>query len=429
MKKKILHYIAYAALSAGIIAAVLWGKAQTVRAAEMRALSDEYIGCYVNSCTLSSEELKDSVNAMRVSLEKLRVTDSVPAQVLALEDIVRESARASVLYSRIPQPYADGMGLAAFITRVGDCARSMSRRLLTGGELDKTDREQLSKMLERLQTSAESLELPTGTEEYDYYEKSADEPSEPEYPELIYDGPFSESNEKAEPKGLSGEEGSVEEALLTARSAAGVSLEYAGETGGRIPTYDFSADGVDISVSKKGLYVLYYMAKPSGDRSGLPEEGEYETFVSAGKAFLDSLGYYKMVPTYAQYHDGTALISFAYEEDGVIIYNDLVKVWLDRETGKPVGLDANNYLFSHTVRELPAPRLTEEEAAVCVSKSLSVTQIKLALIPTSPQREVLCYEFRGTCGEDEYIVYINAGNGNEEQVFKIISDEYGQMTV
>ena len=420
---------------AALVSAV-WGRAQAARAERLSELADEYIGCYVNTCARSGEELSDSVSAMSVSLEKLRVTGSAAARVLALEDIVRESAEAEKLLSRLPQSQIQNMGLAAFLTRIGDYARSVSKRLLSGGSFDERDAEQLDSMIsavgelnERLGGMVMNGEMPVGTEEFDYYDVSADEPSEPEYPTLIYDGPFSESTEKAEPLGLYGEDGSAEDAQRLAESIAGVPLTFDGKAEGRIPTYDCSAEGVDISITVRGLHLKYYMAAPSSDASGVPDDGEYEKYVSAGKDFLSSLGFDGMEPTYAQFCDGTALISFAWSLDGTIVYNDLVKVWIDRETLKPVGADAQNWLFSHREREIPAPTLSESEARERVSENLSVENIRLALIPTSPMAEALCYEFRGKCAECEFIVYINAETGFEEQIFKIVSDENGKSAV
>ena len=138
---------------------------------------------------------------------------------------------------------------------------------------------------------------------------------------------------------------------------------------------------------------------------------------------------YNSASTYAQYYGGCALINFAATQGDVILYSDLVKIWVDRETCGVIGVDARNYLFSHTERTLNAPSIPMEEAEGMLSENLTVKDRALAFIPITPQTERLCYEFKGTCGEEEYIVYINAETGEEEQIFRIINTEDGQLVM
>ena len=69
-----------------------------------------------------------------------------------------------------------------------------------------------------------------------------------------------------------------------------------------------------------------------------------------------------MKATYAQYYSGAAVINFAATKDEIILYNDLVKVWVDVDTKEIIGADARNYLFSHCERELAEPAISPEEA-------------------------------------------------------------------
>ncbi|MBR5009118.1 MAG: germination protein YpeB, partial [Clostridia bacterium] len=132
---------------------------------------------------------------------------------------------------------------------------------------------------------------------------------------------------------------------------------------------------------------------------------------------------------YAQYYQGVAVLNFAPRQAGVILYSDLVKVYLDRETEEVMGLDARNYRLNHRTRDLPKPRIPEKQAADYVSDSLQVEQTSLALIPLTQQTEVLCYEFKATKDETFYIVYINALSGEEEQIFEVINSEEGDLVV
>jgi len=47
----------------------------------------------------------------------------------------------------------------------------------------------------------------------------------------------------------------------------------------------------------------------------------------------------------------------------------------------------------------------------------------------TPETEKLCYEFKGEYEGLSYIVYINAETLYEEQIFKIIDSENGQLVI
>ena len=113
----------------------------------------------------------------------------------------------------------------------------------------------------------------------------------------------------------------------------------------------------------------------------------------------------------------------------MILYSDLVKVYLDRETGEVMGLDARNYRLNHRTRDRPRPKLTEGEAEAYVSGELQVEHRDLALIPLTQQTEVLCYEFKATRDGTFYIVYVNALTGEEEQIFQVINSAEGDLVV
>lgn len=438
--KRLIDYSIPVLASFAAIAAAVWGRGQRARADEYARIADEYVSVCINSCARCGQELEETVRAMGVSLEKLSVTASVGGRVLALEDVVRESAEAQALISRLPQSQPGSAELNAFLTRAGDYARSLSKRLLAGEEPGERDKKQLAQILDscvkltdRLSADIADGALPNGTEDLDYYggpEAGAEEPSEPEYPELIYDGPFAEAVENAEPKWAVGEEAAPGEAQARAEELLGAPAELTGKTEGRLPTYDLTSGGAELALTVRGLKLLWFMRAPAGNASGLPDDAEREAIFGAARSFLDRAGYEDMEPSFAQYHDGTALVTFVWVMDGVRVYNDLVKVWIDRETHEPCGLDARNYVYSHCERERQEPAITAEEARRSVSQSLvSTAEPCLALIPITPQREALCYEFTGECGGSEYYVYVNAQTGREEQIFKILRDENGEKAV
>ena len=123
------------------------------------------------------------------------------------------------------------------------------------------------------------------------------------------------------------------------------------------------------------------------------------------------------------------MINCAATQGDVILYSDLIKVWVDRQTLEVVGMDARNYLFSHVDRRLQAPAISAHEAEARVSPQLEIQSKALALIPLTPETERLCYEFKCTLGGDSYILYIDAQDGSEAQVFRIIDSEDGTLVI
>ena len=145
--------------------------------------------------------------------------------------------------------------------------------------------------------------------------------------------------------------------------------------------------------------------------------------------FLQRNGFYSMQNSYYEKSAGIATINFAYVQDNVTCYSDLIKVRVALDNGDILGIESNGYLMNHTQRELPSPKLTMEDAHSKISTGLEVSGTKLALIPKDSMREVLCYEFKGVFNGKNFIVYVNADNGREEEIFLLIESEEGILTI
>ncbi len=426
-------------------------------------------------------ELSDNVNDIQTALKKLQVTASSSRHVLLLSDVWRLSGAAVANMGSVPNSHVDTAELNSFLIRAGDYAHVLTQRILSGSVLSQEDYDQLDSLYEasvkignEIAQRISSDDFPIQTLDAEGYytavgqggqdqgnqqtgqqtasageqggeggqsaegaggQAAEDEDSISDYPTLIYDGPFSESNETAEPRGLSQGEVDEEAAKQAALSyLGGGELTGTGIEEGIIPVYGFyGTDGtgraVEITVSRQGGAVLWMMAETPAGADGVPEEDTVTRMREAAKAYLDQRGYPGMEATYAQFYDGVGVFNFAATKDDVILYNDLVKVYVERATFTVCGVDANNFLMMHTLRTLPQPALTQEEAAQRVSDSLEVASVRLALVPKTAATEVLCYEFKGTCRGTEFIVYINALSGAEEDIFEIINSEDGQLVV
>ena len=383
--------------------------------------------------------LSNDLNDLNVALSKLEAA-STPARLSkSFSDIRRLSADAVRALSLLPVSHANDAGLMQFLTRTGDYVETLMDRVLDGRMPTEEELNSLSDLRACCAELSESYdgdcragEFPAPGEDGFYGEK--DEENITNYPSLLYDGPFSESSEEAEPLGLPEE--TIDETEAKNRAAAlfpDRTLSFDGRTEGMIVSFDFSANDekgeLCVSITERGGLLLYFMGTPAGNKNDPPSDEESERLHTAASRYLEEQGFGRMEPSYAQYYAGTVVLNYAAVQSGVILYADLVKVYVDRDTQAVIGLDAVNYRFHHRERDFSDPILTEADALSSVSDALTVEKVSLALIPKSNTREVLCYECKCTKGETFFIVYINAQSGAEEEIFEVINSDEGDLVV
>lgn len=452
--KTLFFYILPAILASALISAAIWGGRQKAIAenfkAEAAKLKADEAGMFEEAFT----ELVSSVYNMHINLSKLFVAETPAAIADTLNEIQRESGLCAGLMGHIPQSHIDAAELNAFLIRIGDYAGCLSNTVMRSRPLCDGDLKQLADVYEasekiyaelayRLENNEFPKENITNAEFYFSNEEnkpdsgSAGAEEIKKFPTLIYDGPFSESAEKSEPRGAAGKRLDGAEALLKARkyiSDENAELTLASVSNGKIPSYDFEGkltggNAVDIGVSAQGGYLIFMQTAASGEIEGLPSEDEKYELAQKGKDRLAAIGYTDMKPVSYQYYSGSALISYAASQNGIVIYNDLIKVWIDRANGKITGIDARDYLFSHIKREFPKKILDIKEVRRLLSPKLSVKDTQLALIPLTPLTEKLCYEFSCSYGGAEYAVYLDAVTGEEIKILRIIKDEKGEYAI
>ena len=488
--KTTLNVVAALLVVAALVALIFTTRAQADEIEKARTRLND-------TCSKSLEDLVTITNELKNALGKVQVVNSQKQYTMLLSQIWRSAGEAVNALGNLPSNFAHVSEANAFLVQTGDYAHTLLDKCATGQLPTEQDRAQLtalyqacSQLYDKLeQANRQGVDFAGLIESNDYY---ADEGSswlqlgsktpadagegstdagntsdaqggtesgtgqdntvpEKMYPTLIYDGPFSDSTEKAQPKGLGSGEVDENAANWKAREflgdLLGGNLTYVGRAEGRIPVHVFSGttkDGrvIDIEITVTGGQCrLMRISKPS-EQGSTPvgeEQAEVDTpkpdeetghkLAQIGKDFLKAKGYESMESTYAQYYGGTAVINYAFVQDGVLVYPDLIKVWVEVNTGGIVGFEANNYLFSHVQRTIEKPSISEEEARAKVNPDLTVESVRVALIPKGLLEEKLCYEFKCTYNNESYIIYINAMTGVEEQVYKIIDSQNGQLVV
>ena len=395
-------------------------------------------------------EVVDALSDVEIRVEKLLVASGPRQTVSLLGEIARQSESAQGSLAQLPLRHTAISSTTKLVGQMGDYALTLSERIAGGSMLsddDLTQWEALLRACDGLNRQLQSLGdvlarediVPAAGEMWadegddaPQLEQIAGSASGIEYPSLIYDGPFSDGRHELEPKGVTGEEITLDQAMERARAFVGdarvVEVRAAADSGGVIPAYGLAVetleDGtLDVQVTKRGGHVLWMM----------PESAQYaqqlDVDACALKAyeFLAERGYGHMEPNYWQLYDGLAVVNFAAVQDGVLLYPDLIKVQVRADTGAIVGIESNNYLMNHRQRALEAPALTREEAEERVSARLKIDRRRLCVIPLG-SGERLCYEFSGSFGGGYYLIYIDAKTGEELEILKQIDAQNAKLT-
>jgi len=256
-----------------------------------------------------------------------------------------------------------------------------------------------------------------------------------DYPGLIYDGPFSDHITELEPKGITGTDVTQETAKRIATDFIGKDrvkeiTEISDSFNSKIPCYSISLtlytdENANIDISKKGGHVIWFLYnKDVSDKALSIDDAK-----ARASEFLNSRGFTSMESTYYIDENNIATINFAYTQDNVTIYPDLIKVSVAMDNGDIVGFESAGYLFSHEERNIPTPKISIEEAKSKINSDLTPSSSGLAIIPTDVKTEVLTYEFKGKVDNRDFIVYINAETGKEEDILIILNTPNGILTI
>ncbi|NNG65650.1 germination protein YpeB [Caldanaerobacter subterraneus] len=400
-------------------------------------------------------QLISNVENIETSMGKLMVASSDKTTISILDEIWREAFSGQEHLSQLPigQPEIDNT--SKFLVQVGDYAYSLTKKIASGGKLSDEDLKTittlhnyavfLGKNLHDLSKKVQGgYELGNlrkqGTKKMAQIDSkilnvrmNSVNQTMTNFPTLIYDGPFSESLAKLTPKGLTGPEISYDRALQIAREFYGKNIESESKyspSNGKIKTYgvELKPPGkppVYINVSRKGGHVVWMMDERSPSKVNISASQA----LKHAKKFLETHGFKDMESTYSMKAPGYIQFNFVPVENEVYLYPDIVKVKVALDNGDIIGFDATAYYMNHVKRKLEKPKLTLEQAREKVNKNLKIESTKLALIPLEGGKEVLAYEFKGTYRGDTFYVYINAINGSEEKILKVIKTEHGDLTM
>lgn len=416
---------------------------------EYRQLSD-------NSYNMAFYELVDYVQNVEVYLAKALISNSPESGATSLSNVWREANMALTSLSQLPINTNELENTSKFLNQVSEYSYSLYTKNLRDEELSNEDMENI-KNLHQYSVELEntlnqlSADLNNGRISFGELEKKGNsvfakevsniskdsfsnlEQTFHEYSGLIYDGAFSEHITTKEKVGLTGENIDEETAKNKAIEFIGNNnikeINSYGKSEGDINVFNFGITYNDdstcmISISEKGGH-LVYMDKNREVLSEVISEKEAD---NKAKEYLKAKGFSNMEETYYLKESGIVTINYAYVQENVLMYPDLIKVKVALDNGEILGIETTGYLNSHSEREIKEPKISVEKAKESLNKNLNIESERLVVIPTEWQTEIECWEFEGNVEGLDFIVYVNTQTGKEEDILIITNTPNGILT-
>ncbi len=422
---------------------------------------NKYIQTVENGYNMAFYELVDYVQNVESFLAKSLISSSPEHGAETLTNVWREANLASSYLSQLPIQNNELLNTQKFLNQVSDYSYTLSRKNIYNEALTEEDLKNLKELHQYSVDLKNTLgqlgaELADGNVSWKEFSKSnnlefAQQVSNmsddmfsninknfEQYAGLIYDGAYSEHANKGQMKALGNEE--IDEETAKQRAINFIGQEKVEEVisngyieNGDIPVYDFSIKMKNgdkdnyayVSISKKGGQIVLMNYNRNIDAEAISQEDANKI----GKEFLESKGFANMKETYYLKQEGTVTINYAYLQDNVTIYPDLIKLKIALDNGEILGIETSGYLNSHIQRDVSNVKIDKETAEQKLNKELQIKSEGLAVIPTKWNSEILCWEFKGKVDDSEFLVYINAENGREEDILVIVNTPNGTLTM
>lgn len=452
MTKRMMVRIVALSLAAVVISA------GTAFAGWQRA--DGYRRSLENGYQRAFSELVSSMSGIDYALQKSCISTS-PSMLVALgSEVFRQSASAMSALSQLPLADLRLEKTSKFISQVGDWAYSLSKNAAGAKKLTAEQRDvlrSLARTADALSVDLNdlSVEINENGLEFGEIEKAEQNLNEdedvqytsgvlqniayleqefPEYPTLVYDGPFSEHIDQAEIAYLKGrQQVSEEEAKRIAARFMKMNeedLKSGGKSNGKIPVYTFygtrNGGEISIDITCQGGTVLEMTDSRTPRKAVL----DIKKATQAAKKFLAAQGYGEMKESYWTVYSDTVMINFAPVQNGAVIYPDLVKVSVCLDNGEVCNFEARGYIMNHKSRSIPKVGISLDEAKSRVTEALEIKGYNLAVIPGAGNDEKFVYEMQCERSDGSHcLVYLDAQTGEEVQIFILLEDDNGILAI
>ncbi len=392
-------------------------------------------------------ELVESVNNTETKLSKIVVSNNKDFQNKTLLEISNNADMSEQSLATLPISRGTLNDSFKFINKVSGFSKYLAEKIAQGGEISQSEFETLAQIkisMKKIQNGLNEF-MTENQNNYSVLDESLTKLNEEqnaftikiskienqslEIPVMIFDGPFSDSQLNTEIKGLTGDKVTQEKAFNElSKCFKNISNHtYDGEISSRFDTYNFSLETSQnhklfAQVSKIGGNIITVCGTSDGwkfDKINMEEgkkialmfakENGVEDAVCVWQDELKNEGYFNIAP----------------QENGIILYPDLVKVKVDLSSGVVIGYDATTYFSNHTNRRFPSVKISKEQAKLTLPKNYQIEHSRIVLAPIDFKKEVLCWEIKARKENDEFYFYINAVNGKEENILKVVKTNDG----
>jgi len=418
----------------------------------------KYITASENQYNMYFSELVNYMQNVESYLAKSLISTSHKHGAETLTNLWRESNLAQTYLSMLPIESQELENTQKFLNQVSDYSYALSRKNINEENLNEEDFNNLKELhnysldlkntLNQLSDDINSGRITWGeltrkgtvafAQQVDNISQDTFKNLEEnfhQYSGLIYDGAFSEHLLNGAKKALIGSDIGEEEAKEKVKEFVGESIikdinSLGISENSDISGYNFSIttrddNNINIAISQKGGHII----RMNSNRSVTEEKISQDEANEKGKEFLNQKGFPNMKETYYLKQDGVVTINYAYEQDGVVMYPDLIKVKVALDNGEILGVETTNYLNSHCNRDITNIKISKEEAKLKLNKDLNIQSEGLAVVPTKWQTEILCYEFKGKVDDTDFLVYINCETGEEQDILIITNTPNGILTM
>ena len=441
-------------------------------------LLKEYKVATENNYKRAFNDLVTSLNEVETSIAKAKVANSPPLKALYMGQTWKGCESAVSNLGQLP---ADEVGINyvdTVINQVGDFSKTMTRKVasaevMTPKELatleDMHDRiidvnravQQISQqvysenlawidkpkgLFERMGLTGKNPVVQTvaqGEESADEDKAKEEEKREPptsvrsglnqlndtlqKHPPFDFQGEL-DNHYVEKPLGLPKTEIDEQKAISVAQDFLdtvgykGASPEVAGSSQGPMGGFIFKGDDIYLEVTKQGGVVILYRDQREIDDRKLGSE----EVIQKAKDILQKLGWSSMVITTTQDLGSTYQIEFVLVQDGARIYTDKLRLMIATDNGQLVGFDSTPYYAFHHERDLNRI-VSLEDAKARLDKSFQISESSMVVIGKIGTQEAYCYEFVGASYGEEYLIYINAANGAEEKISRVVQTPRGKL--
>jgi spore germination protein len=436
---------------------LVWGVSEYRKAESLKLISE-------NQYRRSLSDFVTNLDGLETSMAKSRAAGTPTQQIYYLTESLHQSDTAVKDLALLPSQEFGLNYIDDFLNQIGDFTGILTQQVAKGTPASADQEKTMKDMHERLITvnrSVQELYTDLNTEKIAWVDKKGwsfgsnsnkaapaaaqGDEGQAAKPSSIGSGleqldvslqklpPFSyagqtDTHSVPEPLGLpsttvsEAQAGTIAADFLKTVGYPEASPKLTGTSSGPLGGYVFQYDKATVDVSKKGGVVTIFRDERD---LGLQQLSVNEA-VSHAMTAIKQLGWAHFVATSTEDFGGYLQVEAVNEDNGVRIYPDKIRLTVGRDTGTLLGYDATSYWLFHHSRTLTG-KLSKPAAQAKLRSGLSVKESRLAVISLPGWQEAYCYEFRGSIADEEFLVYINAKDGTEEKIQRIIQTPRGEF--